>query len=588
MVKNGAKEWKWNQKIHIILSFIRSTGGHLVMKRPFKSKTAFVSVVLILIFSSALADEQTDKVDKLFAPWDKPDSPGCALIVIQDGKIIYKKGYGMANLEHSVPITPQSVFYIGSVSKQFVSFCVALLFQQGKISLDDDIGKYVPALPDYGTPITIRHLIHHTSGLRDYLELEGIAGIPIGDYHEQDVIDLIARQKELNFKPGEQYLYSNSGYFLLAVIVKKAAGKSLRQFADENIFKPLGMKNSHFHDDYRRLIKNRAAGYFPAGKGKFRNFVSTFDCVGSGGLFTSVEDLFHWDRNFYHQKVGGKEVFELMHTQGKLNSGQKLDYAFALVIGDYKGLKTVGHGGALGGYRSALLRFPEQQFSVICLSNLSRFNPMGMARRVADIYLEDRFKQEPKSEAGLKSEPQYIKLSEKKLKEKVGAYIDRKTDATRVVSLRDGRLIIGALGRTFPLEPVSETEFHIVEAPIQAMIKFEEQRGDKPLLLHVYSEGNKPETYEAFEWVKPSLEQLREYEGDYLSQELRVTFKIAIKKAKLHFIHRNAPVPPLRPTLQDKFAVGRFKIQFSRDEENKISGFRLDVGRVKNLRFERN
>jgi CubicO group peptidase (beta-lactamase class C family) len=276
------------------------------MKRLYRLKTILTAILLLVFVSSAIADKKTDAVDKLFSQWDKKDSPGCALAVVKDGKIIYKQGYGLANLELNIPITPQSVFYIGSVSKQFVTMCIALLAKQKKLSLDDDIRKFVPELPDYGPPITVRHLIHHTSGLRDYLTLLGIAGIDYGTYHQDDVVELVARQRELNFAPGEEYLYSNSGYFLLAVIAERASGKSLREFAEENIFKPLGMKNSHFHDDYRMLIKKRASGYFPDGKGKYRNFISTFDCVGSGGLFTSVEDLFLWDQNFYHHKVGGK------------------------------------------------------------------------------------------------------------------------------------------------------------------------------------------------------------------------------------------------------------------------------------------
>ncbi len=555
-----------------------------MIKMP-RCKAAVIVVMMLLVFSSAVADDRTDEVDKLFSQWDKPGSPGCALAIVQDGRIIYKKGYGLANLENDVPITPESVFYIGSVSKQFVSFCIALLVQEGKLSLDDDIREYVPEMPDYGTPITVRHLIHHTSGLRDYLELEGIAGIPMGRYHEQDVIELLARQKELNFQPGEQYLYSNSGYFLLAVIVKKASGKSLRRYAEEKIFKPLGMKNSHFHDDYRRLIKNRASGYFPAGKEKFRNFITTFDCVGSGGLYTSVEDIYLWDQNFYHHKVGGQEVFDLMHTPGTLNSGKRIDYAFGLSVGDYRGLKTVSHGGALGGYRSAILRFPEQRFSVICLFNLSLVVPMGLARKVADIFLDGQFRDKPESEVKPADKPQFIKLSERKLKEKVGAYIDRKTINVRNVLFENGRLVLKSSGRKFSLAAVSESEFFLVDTPYEVTIKFEKQGKGKPMLLHIYEEDDPPVTCEAFEPIDLSIEQLKVFEGDYHSEELQVSFRIALEKGKLRFSHKNVPVFPLRLVVQDKFTCGRYKIHFTRDDEKEIAGFRLDAGRVKNLRF---
>ena len=303
------------------------------MKTSICFKRGLGITILLFFMSSFLAGQITVKVNRLFAPWDKPDSPGCALAIIKDGRLIYKRGYGMANLELNVPITPQTVFYVGSCSKQFVAFCIALLAQQKKLSLDDDIRKYIPEMPDYGMPITINHLIHHTSGLRDYLSLEEIAGIPLGFYHQQQALKLIARQRALNFRPGEEYLYSNSGYLLLAEIVARVSGQSLASFAQEKIFKPLGMKNSRFHDDYSKLIKNRASGYFPdnEGKDKFKNFISTFDCVGSGGLYTSVEDLFLWDQNFYHHHLGGPDLTQMMEKPGRLNNGQKLHYGFGLI-----------------------------------------------------------------------------------------------------------------------------------------------------------------------------------------------------------------------------------------------------------------
>ena len=558
------------------------------MKKSFRLSAILTIIFLLIFVSCTFADKQTDKVDKLFAKWDKTDSPGCALGIIKDGKIIYKKGYGMANLEHGIPITPKSVFYIGSVSKQFVSMSIALLIKQEKLSLDDDIRKYLPEMPDYGTPITVQNLIYHTSGLRDYLTLLGIAGIDFGTYHEDDVVELIARQKALNFSPGERYLYSNSGYFMLAVIVKRASGKSLRQFADENIFKPLEMKNSHFHDDYTMPIKNRASGYFPAGGGKYKNFISTFDCVGSGGLFTSVEDLFLWDQNFYHHKVGGKDLIDLMHTKGKLNSGEELDYAFALVIGKYKGLKTVSHGGALGGYRSALIRFPEHNFSVICLSNLSSFNPIRLSRQVADIYLADKFIEEKaKPEAKPAEKVKFITLPKKKLQEKKGAYIDPEDGAVIKLSLRGNTLILEMYGQRFSLAAISETEFKVLKAPVDTVIKFEKQKKGKPMLMHIFRDAEKSDTYESFKPAEPTPGQLKEYTGDYYSDELQVTFRLALKEGNLHFIHKNAAESPLQPTLQDKFTVRGYRINFIRDEEKKLTGFTLDAGRVKNLRFDK-
>lgn len=332
------------------------------------------------------------RIDAVFSQWDKPDSPGCALAVIRDSKIVYTRGYGMADLEHDIPITPESVFYIGSESKQFAAMSILLLEEDGKLSLDDDIRKYVPEIPDYGHMITIRHLILHTSGLRDYFILWDLAGIDYANYiPEEAVLAMIARQKELNFPPGEERLYSNSGYLLLSVIVKRVSGLSLREFADKNIFAPLGMANTHFHDDPGLLIKNRALGHLLRDGGGWNLVAFRFALTGSGGIYTNVRDLALWDANFYNNRLGkgGQALIDRMLTPGTLNSGEKLSYACALTVGEYRGQPTVRHGGALGGYRSHILRFPGEHVSVIVLFNTGNVEPGVYAEKVADICLED-------------------------------------------------------------------------------------------------------------------------------------------------------------------------------------------------------
>src|SRR5437867_2178865 len=335
-------------------------------------------------------DSLREKVDKVFAQWDKPDSPGCELAVIRSSDLVYKRGYGMANLEHSIPMSPASIMDTGSVSKQFTAMAIALLAEQGKLALDDDVRKYLPEIPQYEVPVTIRHLIHHTSGIRDYLTLMNIAGIRDDDYYvDGEVVNLLARQKQLNFKPGNEFLYSNSGYFLLSQIVKRASGKTLREFAEENIFKPLGMTRTKFYDDHNEIVKNRAASYVPRGGGGFQIAATALDMVGDGNVFTCVEDLFLWDQNFYHNKLGkgGQALINQVLTTGTVNGGEKIDYAFGLVIGEYRGLRIVEHGGAFVGYRAMTMRFPDQRFSVMMQCNLGTMNPSNLARRVADVCL---------------------------------------------------------------------------------------------------------------------------------------------------------------------------------------------------------
>lgn len=362
---------------------------------PFHSVVSLLLAAMFTVLAtSAVADESkplTGQIDAVFAKFDKPDSPGCAVAVVKDGQVIHNRGYGIANLDYGLPIKSDSVFYMASVSKQFTAACIALLAQDGKLSLDDPIQKHIPEIPEYeGGPITVRHLVHHTSGLRDYLMLMVLARRNHGDVHTSgDILKLIARQKKTNFRPGEKYLYSNSGYFLMAEIVERVSGRSIREYADEKIFQPLGMHDTHFHDDHTQVVKNRVISYMPRGDGYQVSYLANFDQVGSGGLLSTLDDMLKWDRNFEKNRVGSDGFLKLMTTLGKLNDGSELDYAFGLSLGEYKGLSTVGHGGSMMGFRTQLLRFPEERVSVIVLSNLGTTNPGTLARQVADLVLAD-------------------------------------------------------------------------------------------------------------------------------------------------------------------------------------------------------
>src|SRR5271154_3923155 len=343
------------------------------------------------------ADEKQEKVDKIFASYNQAGSPGCAVGVMEDGNFVYRKGYGMGSVELGVPLTSQSVFYMGSVSKQFTAASVVLAAEQGFLSLDDDIRKYVPELPSYGKTITLRQMLHHTSGFRDILGLLFLAGRNFEDIHPtSELLDLLSRQKALNYQPGEEYLYSNTNYFLMSVVIPRATGKPLSQFAEENIFKPLGMTHTRFYDDHSVVVPGRVPAYEPRTAGGFRiDWSTNFDKIGDGGLMSSVDDLLLWDRNFYDNKLGKGTLLKEMQTKGVLNSGKQIEYALGLFISTYRGLPIVEHGGALFGYRTELLRFPDQKFSVIVLCNLGTSRPSKLAYQVADLYLASQLSPEP-------------------------------------------------------------------------------------------------------------------------------------------------------------------------------------------------
>jgi CubicO group peptidase (beta-lactamase class C family) len=339
----------------------------------------------------SLPDSLAGRVDAVFSRFARSDSPGCALGVFQNGAVAYAKGYGSANLEYGVPITPNTPFISGSVAKQFTAAAIALLVEQGRLSLDDDVRKYIPELPDYGMRITVDHLVHHTSGLRDFWALVQVAGMRYDDgYAVGDVIRLAARQKRLNFPPGTAYDYSNTGYIALGLIVERVTGKSLREFAAEQIFGPLGMTSSHYHDDHTMLVPGRASAYSPLPAGGWRINVWNNDIVGQGGVMTTITDMQKWDENFYTGKVGGPGFLKRQLQQGKLTNGTTLSYAFGLTVGQYRGLPTVEHSGSSGGYRTIITRFPSVHTSVVALCNQSDANPTALSHRVADIVLGAR------------------------------------------------------------------------------------------------------------------------------------------------------------------------------------------------------
>lgn len=391
----------------------------------------------------------TARIDALFARWNNAASPGCAVGVVRDGKLVYEHGYGMANLDYAIPNGPRMVYYVGSISKQFTAAAIAMLALDGRLSLDDDLRKYFPQMPDYraryGVPVTIRNLVHHTSGIRDIYTLMGLAGLRLEDVMTDDAaLAMIARQQELNFAPGSEYLYSNSGYWLLGKIVEQVTGQPLRQFASERIFAPLGMTHTHFHDDPGHVMKDRAMSYEPDGAGGVRiSYLQNFDKTGAGGLYSTVEDLAKWDANFYSHRIGGDALQRLIHTRGVLTSGDTLRYAFGNEVATYRGLRTDEHGGSMMGYKAHLLRFPDQKLSVIETCNLGSIDPGPIARQVAEVLLADRMGPAPSPSAPRRLPPApSVALDAGGMNRVTGEYHSDELDATYRILVRDGHLML--------------------------------------------------------------------------------------------------------------------------------------------------
>ncbi len=386
------------------------------------------------------------KVDQLFTEWNRSDSPGAALAVTRDGEIIYKQGYGTANLEYDIPITTGTIFDIASVSKQFAGFAIATLAHEGKLSLDDDIRTYLSDVPDFGIRITIRHLLHHTSGLRDWVQSLVIAGDMMDDVISfKHILKMARHQKTLNFEPGTEFLYSNTGYNLLAEIVEKVTGDSFREWTDTHIFKPLAMTNTHFHDDHEMILKHRAYSYQTVENDRFKHAVNNTTALGSSSLCSTVEDLAKWILNFDDVRIGGQTVIEQMHQRGVLNNGEQIDYAFGLSISEYRTLRTVGHSGSWRGFRSHLMRFPDQKFGVVILCNLDTFNPLSLAEKVAGLYLADALAPVEASVSEKAAEPAEDVKSEplvpEQLTEFEGDYYTEELDTTYTIGVRGDGLV---------------------------------------------------------------------------------------------------------------------------------------------------
>jgi hypothetical protein len=458
-------------------------------------------------------------------------------------------------------------------------------------------------------------LIYHTSGLRDQWSLLGLAGwrYSLDLITDDDVLDLMSRQKELNFKPGDQHVYCNTGYTLLAQIVKRVSGQTFREFTTQRIFAPLDMPSTHFRDDHAEIVKHIAYGYIDGENGAgYRLSVTNFDTVGATSLLTTVEDLAHWDENFYHPRVGGATMVEQQLQRGKLNSGKELDYAFGLAHGKYRGLATVDHGGADAGYRADLLRFPEQHFSVACLCNKGEINPGELTRKVADVYLGKQFKDPPAH-----SEPpiQPVTVSEAKLTSKEHAQDGRgvtlaaqslaevpfclaarsralcaqysglywKADDNRAVRVfsKDGKLFLApSTDESLELTPLSESRFRLTVAPVT--IVFEEAS------LRLQSDG--AATADLFARVaefKPRSDQLAAFAGDYRSAEIDPVYRITVENGGLVLKRLKSKPEKLEPTVQDHFMGLDGDIHFERDSAGQITGFVLDSGRIKNFHFQK-
>ena len=545
-----------------------------------------ITTTLLFVLSTFLAFGQLEsKIDSLFAEYN--NSPGLAVGVYSKGEILFKKGYGIANLDYDIKITPETVFDIGSVSKQFTAACIVLLENEGKLSLDDDIRKYVPEISEFDEgKITIRNLLHHTSGLRDYLGLMSLSGISFDDYFtEQTGLDILARQNELNFAPGSEYLYSNSGYLTLAIIIRRVSGESIGTFAQKNIFTPLGMKNTFIYEDGAKVVKNRAIGYSKDGDEYKREHHFDFVVGGDGQVYTTVEDFFKWSENFKDNKLGNDSFLNKMLTKGILSNGDSIDYALGLSHGVYKNHKTIGHGGAWGGFRADYLQFPEEDLAIAIMSNLGNVNAGQKAKQIADIFLQDKF--DNKAEE-LEKESSEIEIPKTifSLSQIVGNYEIQPGVIVSLTIKNDSLNVLQNWNKsTYNIIKISGNTFQIPEDKTISF-SFSNLKDDLTQTLTVL-QGTRETISARKKEVETSGISLNDYTGSFFSKELDVTYIFEIENEILKVsIEGKQRIMDCIINEIDQFTMEFGLVRFQR-KDGSISGFELDAGRVTNLKFKK-
>jgi len=567
--------WRFNFRVHATLSGSGCLSG---MKS--------VTLILLLLAGGLLCTAQKEpdtlalRMDSIFKTYNHSSGPGCAVSIIRDGKVIFEKGYGMASLEYDVPISPGTVFDIASVSKQFTGFAISTLIQEGKISPDDDIHQYLPDLPPFGKKIRIRNLLHHTSGIRDWPQTLNYAGWRYDEiFSYTDIMRMVGHQKELDFEPGSTFSYSNTAYNLLAAIVEKVTGKSLREWEEEHIFKPLGMNATQVLDDYHKIIKQRAVSYYPQGN-DFGVVSGALTAYGSSSIFSSVDDLNKWVIHFISGIRSKDPVFTRMLGGDTLNNHEKVSYGYGVDVNNNRGVYTIVHDGGWAGYRTIIINFPEENLSLILLGNTSDFDPTGYAYLVAGLFLKDKLQPEPKRE-NLNNLPT-VQVDTVLMKKYTGTF-QLGTGWYVTFTLENGKFMVQANGEDkFSTEAKSDSVFWV---PAYGSSMNFKRSGNGPVNELRYRTINAKRVIP----LQHTISQLQQYTGTFYSEELETQYQLSLVKDKLMLHHMRLGDYVLNPDpVTDDLLSGPIgTLHFLRNDKHAITGFRLSGGRVRNILFDK-
>lgn len=523
-----------------------------------------------LLAQAPLANLQL-QVDRIFSRWTR-ETPGCAVGASVKGQTVVRAAYGMADLERDVPIAPNTVFEAGSVAKQVTAAAVLLLERDGKLSLDDSVHKYIPELPDYGAPITIRQMLQHTAGLRDWEMLVTIAGLRYGTFRRGDaeMLELVRRQRSLNFPPGTRWDYTNTGYTLAATIVSRVSGMSFAEFTDRRIFQPLGMTDTQWQLDLGRVVKRKAMAYGER-EGMVVVDLPVVLADGAGGLQTTVDDLLKWNNNFLSPKVGDAAFVRALQQRTTFADGRTHEYALGQVVDTYRGVPEADHGGTFAAYRAYVSRYPDQQVSIAVLCNSAASNPTSYGKALAQILLGDAL--QPASPIPVSGSRGF---SDAEVRRFAGLY--RRSPQPGVIRIvRDGTGLL--FNGASPLSPASATRLTRVDTG-------DTMDFDDAGRARYTDEFGTVDVYERVEPVTPSLDQLRVFAGEYYSEEIDTTWKLVLDGSQL-VVDRRPRRIVLTPAYADTFSTSTGVIQFERDSTGRVNALRLTQDRVWGLRFAR-
>jgi len=567
-----------------------------------KLKFITIAMFLICIICTAKSNSRHDskrikdsieiKIDTMISQMGLSSiTPGGVVGVIKNGKIIFMKAYGLANFETKAPNKTSTLFNLGSVSKQFTAAAILMLANEKKLSLKDDIRKYLPDFPDYGYTITIENLVHHTCGIRSNDVLALMAGTQDSIETQDGIYSLIIKQKSLNFKPGDEFLYSNSGYVLLVKIIEKTSGMKFSKFIEQRIFQPVGMNQTAIFDNPDKIIENSASGHTWGGDEKFkRTRKRNSTVVGQSNIYTSVDDFLQWDNNFYKNKLGKWDFTREMTSLTTLNNGDTCRYAFGLDISEHNGLKIISHQGGTGDFTAQYVQIPSEKFAVVCLFNIP-VDVTVLAYKIADLFVTGK----PKMVAA-SLQPEKAMVDSSVLQTYVGKYFDEKQWLIATITKEADHLVFEAPYQDkLELYPSSDTSFFATVADLKFIFS-KDAKGETAKVIIVQGDQKYSLTYLGTSVSPLKTEQLSQYAGEFYCEEINATYPVLFENNKLYvkFPQSLAPfcknniVAELISENTDYFASPVSGFHFARNAQNEISGFIIkDVGRVRNLVFSK-